>query len=125
MNPSAPKARLRAAALPALIVALLTAGLGEPAHAQGGFLEKLQEVSRHIKDKAEKADSAATKADETVDAVECVANDADCAEEPEAQGPPEGVADSSGIPLPSPPAAASAPGQRESQPRAPPDSSEA
>ena len=43
----------------------------------------------------------------------------------EVSGSPESVADSSAIPLPSPSAAVTAPDQCQSQPRAPPDSSEA
>ena len=125
MIPNRSKAHLRAAALPALIVALLTAGIGQPAHAQGSLLKRLQGASRSIKEKAEKADTALTKIEETKGAVECLANDTDCAERPEVSGSPESVADSSAIPLPSPSAAVTAPGECQSQPRAPPDSSEA
>jgi hypothetical protein len=125
MSPSKPKARLRAAALPALIVALLTVGIGQPAHAQVGFLKKLKEASKTIKEKAEQADTAMTKVEETAGAVECLANDPDCAEQPEVQGSPEVVADSGSTLSPSTPGAVSPPGQCERQPRAPPDSSEA
>jgi hypothetical protein len=123
MSPRKPKARLRAAALPALIVALLTVAIGQPAHAQGGFLKKLKEASKTIKEKAEQADTAVTKVEETAGAVECLANDADCAEQPDVPRSPEVVADSAGTPLPSPPGTVSAPGQCE--PGDPPDSSEA
>jgi hypothetical protein len=125
MSPSKPKARLRAAALPALIVALLTVGIGQPADAQGGFLKKLKGASKSIKEKAEQVDTAVTKVEETAEAVECLANDAECAEQPEVPGSPDVVADSGGTLLPSPPGTVSAPEQCDREPRAPPDSSEA
>jgi hypothetical protein len=58
-------------------------------------------------------------------AAECLADDANCPEQPEVQGSPEVVADSSSTLLSSPAAAVTIPGQCESEPRAPPDSSEA
>jgi hypothetical protein len=125
MSPIRWAPHLRAAALPALIVAFLTAGIGQPALAQGSVFKKLKEVSRSIKEKAEKADSTLTKAGETAEAAECLADDANCAEQPEVQGSPEVVADSSSTLLSSPSAAVTIPGQCESEPRAPPDSSEA
>jgi hypothetical protein len=124
MSPSEHKACLRAAALPALVVALLTVAIGQPAHAQGNFLKKLKETSKSIKEKAEQADTAVTKVGETAEAVECPANDADCAEQPEVQGSPDVVADSGSTLLPSTPGTVSPPGQCEREPRAPPDSSE-
>ena len=107
------------------IVALLTAGIAQPAHAQGGLLKKLQGVSRSIGDKAAKADSAVTKVGQTADAVQCLTDDAEC-EKQHRMEQSEGVgAYPSGAPLPSPVGVVSAPGQCQSAPRAPPDSSEA
>jgi hypothetical protein len=125
MNPNKCKAHLAAAALPALIVALLTAGIPQPAHAQGGLLKKLQGVSRSISDKAEKADSAVTKVGQTADAVECLTDDEECAKQHGTEQSEGVVADPSGAPFPSPVGVVSAPGQCQSGPRAPPDSSEA
>ena len=124
MSPSRSKACLRAAVLPALIVALLTVAIGQPAHAQGGFLKKLKEASKSVKEKAEQTDTAVTKVEETAEAVECLANDRECAEQREVAGSPE-VGDSGGTPLPSTPGRASPTGQCGGEPRAPPDSSEA
>jgi hypothetical protein len=125
MSTSRRNGYLRAAGLTSLIVALLTAGIGRPAHAQGGILGKIKGAAKTIKKKAEQADTTVTRVGGTTKAVECLANDAACAEQPEVQGDSAVTADSGGTPMPSPSAAVTAPVQCESQPRAPPDSSEA
>lgn len=121
MSPRNTKNCLRAAALPALIVALLTVAIAQPAHAQG-LLNRFKEASKVIKEKAEKADSTVRNVEESMAAAKCLANDADCAERQEVSRSPEVVADSGRTLLPSPPDTVSAPGQCERARRAPPDS---
>jgi hypothetical protein len=125
MNPSKRKYPIRAVALPALIVALLTAGVGQPAHAQGGLFKKLQGAAKTLKDKAEKADTTLTKAEETSEAMGCLLDSGECAEQRGAQESPSVMADSSHTSLSTPGAVGTVPGQCENTPRAPPDTVEA
>ena len=125
MSPSNRPAWLRTAALRALIIALLTVAAGEPAHAQGSLLRKLRETSKVIKEKTEQADTALTNMEATAQAVQCLANEEDCAEQQEVAVCPEVVTDSSAAPFAQPSDTVNAQGQCGRGPRAPPDSSEA
>lgn len=125
MSPSNRPAWLRAAALRALIIALLTVTAGEPAHAQGSLLQKLREASNVIKGKVEQADTVLTNMAATAEAVQCLANDEDCAEQREVAVCPLAVEDSSAALLPQPSDTVSPQAQCERASRAPPDSSEA
>jgi hypothetical protein len=107
-------------------VAFLIAGLGQPAHAQGSLFEKFKKVSRTITKKAGQADTVLTAMEQTTAAAECLASEDNCPEQPEEQEPQEAEADSSGIPSASSSSAAPVISEQdESEPRAPPDSSEA
>jgi hypothetical protein len=105
-----------------LAVALLCVCVGQPVQAQG-FLEKAKKATRAVQLAGEKADSALSKADQTADAVECLAGDTNCAEKANAEGQPPVAADSSGRAFPSPAGSATVPGQCNIGLRAPPDTS--
>jgi hypothetical protein len=115
-------------ALRTLAVALLCVCVGQPVQAQG-FLKKAQKATRMVQEgvqrTGEKADSALSKADQTAEAVECLASDADCVEKANAEGQPPVAADSSGQAFPSSGGSAMVPGQCDGGLRAPPDSSDA
>ena len=122
MHSSRAKTFLSPASLCVLVVTLLSVGIGRPVQAQG-FLEKVQETTRSIReeiqDKGEKADTAMSKAGQTADAVKCLAGDADCSEPAEAQAYPPAAADSSGPAFGAPVGTGTALPQCESRPGSP------
>jgi len=61
-----------------LLPVLLCLCFAQPVHAQGGLLKKLQQKTKAIAEKVQRADTTLSKAGQTVEAVQCLASDSTC-----------------------------------------------